>query len=86
MRTRTYPYDYKRHIAPLTKVEQEKELHLFGANCPICGLLGMKIDMLPGTGVLCDIHGIVPLEDARAEAAYDDVADARMCARFRCGL
>jgi hypothetical protein len=75
-KTRTANWDYEHIFSPPTKAEREKELHLNGVPCPICGLLGMKIDVLPGTGVLCDIHGIVPLEDPteerdrKIEAAY----------------
>lgn len=76
MKTNTANWDYNLPTIPPTKSEQEKELKVYGVNCPICDLLGLKIDMLPGEGVLCDIHGIVPLEDPaeerdrQAEAAY----------------
>lgn len=73
--------DYNHRKIPPTAAEYEAELETDGATCPVCGLIGMKIDMLPGEGVVCDICGIVPLEDPHA-ANYDDIAEARRANRF----
>lgn len=74
--------DFNHRKIPPTKIEQETELKVCGANCPVCGLLGMKIDLLPGEGVLCDIHGIVPLENATEECDRQAEANyVRNCGR-----
>ena len=87
MKTRTAPWDYARPKLPPTAAEHEAELNANGAPCPVCGLLGLVIDLLPGVGVVCDMHGVVPLEldDLNAEL-YDQAAEAQLCAKFGCGL
>ena len=62
MKTNHANWDYDRPKLPPTAAEHEAELKTNGAPCPVCGFPSLMIDLLPGLGVLCDIHGVVSLE------------------------
>ncbi len=86
MKTRTAPWDknYRSNIPP-TRAQREAEMT---ANCPKCTGLAKPIDLLPGQGVYCERCGILPVssQDDKNAALYDQIAEARLCARFNIQL